>query len=116
MKKDNFISLLLFTSLIFLYGCKNENFKQKDFAISDRYNVSKIIMKDKSGNSILLKKNNNSWTINNKYKVWQRQIDYTLKVMEDIRIKSSVSEKKIDYVKNILQLVLKLRYFKITKE
>ena len=28
----------------------------------------------------------------------QRQIDYTLKVMEDIRIKSSVSEKKIDYV------------------
>ena len=59
-------------------------------------------MSDKSGNSILLQKNNNIWTINNKYEVWQRQIDYTLKVMEDIRIKSSVSEKKIDYViKNI---------------
>ncbi|MAO71326.1 MAG: hypothetical protein CMD02_02310 [Flavobacteriales bacterium] len=112
MKKDNFISLLLFTSLIFLYGCKNENFKQKDFAISDRNNVSKIIMKDKSGNSILLKKNNNSWTINNKYKVWQRQIDYTLKVMEDIRIKSSVSEKKIDYViKNIATTGVKIEIF-----
>ena len=64
-------------------------------------------MSDKSGNSILLKKNKNNWTVNNKYEAWQRQIDYTLKVMEDIRIKSSVSEKKIDYViKNmLLQLV-----------
>ena len=34
------------------------------------------------------------WKINNKYEVWERQIEYTLKVMEDIRIKSSVSEKK----------------------
>ena len=80
MKKDNFISLALLITLIFIYSCKNEKIDQKDFAINDSSNISKIIMSDKSGNSILLKKNKNNWTVNNKYEVWQRQIDYTLKV------------------------------------
>ena len=116
MKKDNFISLVLFTTLIFINSCKNEKFNQKDFAIPNRNNISKIIMSDKSGNSILLKKNNNIWTINNKYEVWQRQIDYTLKVMEDIRIKSSVSEKKIEYViKNIASTGIKVELFQDNK-
>lgn len=116
MKKDNFISRVLFITLIFLNSCKNENLNQKDFAIADSSNVSKIIMSDKSGNSILLQKNNNIWTINNKYEVWQRQIDYTLKVMEDIRIKSSVSEKKIDYViKNIATTGVKIELFQDNK-
>ena len=116
MKKDNFISRVLFITLIFLISCKNENLNPKGFAIDDSSNVSKIIMSDKSGNSILLEKNNNIWTINNKYEVWQRQIDYTLKVMEDIRIKSSVSEKKIDYViKNIATTGVKIELFQENK-
>ena len=69
MKKDNFISRVLFITLIFLISCKNENLNPKGFAIDDSSNVSKIIMSDKSGNSILLEKNNNIWTINNKYEV-----------------------------------------------
>ena len=56
MKKNNFISLILFSTLIFLYSCKNEKFDQKDFAITDSSHISKIIMSDKSGNSIILKK------------------------------------------------------------
>ena len=116
MKKDNFISIVLLTTLIFLYSCKNEKIDQKNFAINDSINISKIIMSDKSGNSILLKKNKNNWTVNNKYEVWQRQIDYTLKVMEDIRIKSSVSEKKIDYViKNIATTGVKIELFQDDK-
>lgn len=101
---------------MFLYSCNNEKLEQKDFAITDSSRISKIIMSDKSGNSILLEKNNNVWTINNKYDVWQRQIDYTLKVMEDIRIKSSVSEKKIDYViKNIATTGVKIELFQDNK-
>ena len=116
MKKNNFISLILFSTLMLLYSCKNENFDQKDFAITDSSHISKIIMSDKSGNSIILKKNNNIWTINNKYEVWQRQINYTLKVLEDIRIKSSVSEKKIDYViKNIATTGIKIELFQENK-
>ena len=116
MKKNNFISLILFSTLILLFSCKNEKFDKKDFAITDSSHISKIIMSDKSGNSILLKKNNNIWTINNKYEVWQRQIDYTLKVLEDIRIKSSVSEKKIDYViKNIATTGVKIELFQDNK-
>ena len=116
MKKNNFISVILFSTLILLQSCKNEKFDQKDFAITDSSNISKIIMSDKSGNNILLKKNNNIWTINNKYEVWQRQIDYTLKVLEDIRIKSSISEKKIDYViKNIATSGVKIELFQENK-
>ena len=44
MKKDNFISLVLFLTLIFLIHDKNENFNQKDLTITDSKIVSKIIM------------------------------------------------------------------------
>ena len=30
MKKDNFILLILFTTFIFIFSCKNENLDQKD--------------------------------------------------------------------------------------
>lgn len=73
-------------------------------------------MSDKSGNSILLKKNNENWTVNNKFDAWNNQVDYTLKVMEDIRIKSSVSEEKTDYViKNIATSGVKVELFQENK-
>ena len=100
-----------------MLSCQNNKTNEKNFAISDSSIVSKIKMTDKSGNSVVLKNDNKNWKVNNKFDAWNNQVDYTLKVMEDIRIKSSVSEEKTDYViKNITTSGVKLNYFKEIKE
>lgn len=86
-------SLSIFLLMIFSDACTNEeNTNNKNFAIKNSNDITKIKMFDKTGDSIILEKTDQYWIINKKYKVWQKQIDYTLKVMEDIKIKSSVSE------------------------
>ena len=99
MTINKILILIFFGFLISLSACfKHNKLNEKEFAISDTESITKIIMSDKNANVITLKKEKENWIINNKYKVWQRQIDYTLGVMKDIRIKSSVSEQKMDFV------------------
>jgi hypothetical protein len=75
-------------------------------------NIDKIIMSDKGGNIITLEKEEDKWIVNNKYTVWERQIEYTLSVMKDIRIRSSVSEKKTKFVlQNIATKGVKVEIF-----
>ena len=107
MKINNYKFLVIIFNFFCIISCKNNQTDEKNFAISDSSIVSKIIMTDKSGNSVVLKNDNNNWKVNNKFDAWNDQVDYTLKVMEDIRIKSSVAEEKIDYViKNIAKITL----------
>ena len=102
MKINNYKFLVVILNFFCIISCENDQTNEKNFAISDSTIISKIIMTDKSGNSVFLKKENNNWSVNNKFDAWNNQVDYTLKVMEDIRIKSSVAEEKLDYViKNI---------------
>jgi hypothetical protein len=69
-------------------------------------------MSDKGGNIITLEKEEDKWIINNKYPVSDRQIEYTLNVMKDIRIKSSVSEQKTKFVlQNIATKGVKVEIF-----
>ena len=114
MKIKPFIFLSLILSIT---SCVNEErFDEKDFSISNSEIINKIIMSDKSGTKIILLKNENGWKINNHYKVWERKIDYTLGVMEDIRIKSPVSEKKMMYViENISTTGVKVEIFEQNK-
>lgn len=112
MKNKNIY--LFYFMLIFLCfnSCKNKNLDQKDFAISQTEELTKIIMSDKLGNKIEMERDVDQWTINRKYKVWDLQIKYTLKVMKDIRVKSSVSEEKMNYViKNIATSGVKVELF-----
>ena len=70
-------------------------------------------MSDKAGNKIELEREGKDWIINNKYKVFDQQIDYTLQVMKDIRVDKSVSEKKMDFViKNIATTGVKVEIYK----
>ena len=51
-----------------------------------------------SQGKLLLEKNDEKWMINKKYRAWQYRVEYTLKVMKDIRIKSSVPESSEEMV------------------
>ena len=116
MKNNNFKFLIIIFNFLCILSCQNNKTNEKNFAIPESNVISKIKMSDKSGNSILLKKNNENWTVNNKFDAWNHQVDYTLKVMEDIRIKSSVSEEKTDYViKNIATSGVKVELFQENK-
>tara|TARA_B100001094_G_scaffold222983_1_gene217085 strand:- start:515 stop:1444 length:930 start_codon:yes stop_codon:yes gene_type:complete len=95
----------MFISIIYLSSCQidvKEKINKKDFNLSETENIDKIIMSDKAGNIITLEKEKEEWIINSKYPVWKRQIEYTLNVMKDIRIKSSVSEQKTNLVEEII--------------
>ena len=112
MKNNNiFLFYFMVISLCF-YSCSNEKVDHKDFAISNTEEVTKIIMSDKSGKKIEIERGTDQWTINKQYKVWEQQINYTLGVMKDIRVKSSVSEQKMDFViKNIATSGVKVELF-----
>ncbi|MDG1718261.1 MAG: hypothetical protein P8H17_00280, partial [Flavobacteriales bacterium] len=104
MKNIFLIYILIFISIIYLSSCQidvKEKINKKDFNLSETENIDKIIMSDKAGNIITLEKEKEEWIINSKYPVWKRQIEYTLNVMKDIRIKSSVSEQKTNLVEEI---------------
>jgi len=117
MKINNYKYLVIIFYFFCIISCGNNKTNEKNFAISDSSVISKIIMTDKSGNSVLLKNDNNNWSVNNKFDAWNNQVDYTLKVMEDIRIKSSVAEDKIDYViKNIATSGVKIELFQKNKK
>jgi len=115
MKNKFLIYILIFISIIYFSSCKTdvkEKVNEKDFNLSETENIDKIIMSDKAGNIIKLEKIKEKWTINSKYPVWERQIKYTLGVMKDIRIKSSVSEQKIKFVlQNIATKGVKVEIF-----
>ncbi len=105
MKNIFLIYILMFISIIYLSSCQidvKEKINKKDFNLSETENIDKIIMSDKAGNIITLEKEKEEWIINSKYPVWKRQIEYTLNVMKDIRIKSSVSEQKTNLVEEII--------------
>ena len=117
MKNKFLIYILIFISIIYFSSCKTdvkEKINEKDFNLtqSETENIDKIIMSDKAGNIITLEKENEKWIINSKYPVWERQIKYTLGVMKDIRIKSSVSEQKTKFVlQNIATKGVKVEIF-----
>jgi len=111
MKNRFYISLSMLILCIYFLSCKTD-VNEKYFNLSKTEKIDKIIMSDKSGNIIELEKDEEKWTINSKYPVWQRQIEYTLGVMKDIRVKSSVSEQKINFVlQNIAAKGVKVEIF-----
>ena len=101
--------------IITISACvKNTEIDNKNFAEESTQDINKIIMEDKSGQSITLEKiDGNRWIVNQKYPAWKDQIEYTLKVMEDIRVKSSVSESAYNTVmKNLATTAVKIEIYK----
>ena len=115
MNKKTYIYISIILSIYF-YSCNTE-VNEKNFNLNKTENIDKIIMSDKAGNILKIEKETSQWVINNKYPVWKRQIEYTLSVMQDIRIKSSVSEEKTEFVlQNIATQGVKIEIFEGEKK
>ena len=83
------IIIIIFT--ISFFSCDKE-INEKDFNIQEIESINEIIMTDKYGGKLVLTKLKDHWLINDTFIAWNEQIEYTLNVMKDIRIKSSVPE------------------------
>ncbi len=100
MLKKYFLSLFFILIISFLFSCKEKStITNSDvFAISDTSIVTKIFLADRQGNTISLDKNNNEWTINNKYKVRKESISILLETLNKIRIKRPVSLSSFNHI------------------
>jgi len=112
MQNNNFFFYLLILITFSFSSCIEQEIEDTNFAIENTDEISKIIMRDKAENKIELRLEGKDWIINNKYKVFDQQIDYTLQVMKDIRVDKSVSETKMDFViKNIATTGVKVEIY-----
>jgi hypothetical protein len=63
----------------------------KDFAVEDTASIYKIKLSDKLGNSTVLeRKGDGYWMVNNKWKADRRQVDLLLKTMRLVEVKNPV--------------------------
>jgi hypothetical protein len=72
------------------------------FEINDTSLITKVFLADRNGNTITLKKHNNSWLVNNKFTVREDAINTLLSTANRIRIKKPVSKAAF---KNVIEYI-----------
>ena len=94
MIKKIIISILsiLFIYILFNYNKKIKLDNEKKFSISEIEKIDKIFLSDRKGNNITLKKDNNIWTVNNKYIVRDDAISTLLSTIQKISIQRPIPE------------------------
>ena len=86
----------------------NSTIANKNFHIDDISSIEKIILEDRFGSKIVLKKTNKKWIVNDKYKVRSDAMTTLLSSAKEIRIKSPVAKKS----KKMLLILLKHQVLK----
>ena len=81
----------------------NSTIANKNFHIDDISSIEKIILEDRFGNKIVLKKTNKKWIVNDKYNVRSDAMTTLLSSAKEIRIKSPVAKKSIKNVINFIK-------------
>lgn len=75
------------------------NKAESDFAVADTALIDKIYIADKGDSEILLqRKENNSWVVNNKYKVRKGAIDLLLETIKRIKAKHPAADAAYDNI------------------
>lgn len=97
------LALLLVGGITFwLYqekGAKSTIKKEiTDFAVSDTAAIDKIFMADEQGNTILLKRQEDHWTVNDKYRARRDGIRILLETIKLVRVKAPVSQPALENV------------------
>lgn len=72
--------------------------EENDFAIADTATISKIFLADRQGNQIELDRKENTWMVNNQYKVRPSAMKILLKTIKNIRVQRPVSESSFNHV------------------
>jgi hypothetical protein len=89
--------IILIFSIVFIYILIDYNQKikldnEKKFSVSEIEKIDKIFLSDRKGNNITLLKDNNIWTVNNKYNVRDDAISTLLSTIKKISIQRPVPE------------------------
>ncbi len=89
--------IIFILTIVFIYCSIDYNQKikldnEKKFSISEIEKIDKIFLSDRKGNNITLQKDNNIWTVNNKYNVRNDAISTLLSTIQKISIQRPVPE------------------------
>ena len=87
-----FILTIVFIYCLIDYNQKIKLDNEKKFSISEIKKIDKIFLSDRKGNNITLQKDNNIWTVNNKYNVRNDAISTLLSTIQKISIQRPVPE------------------------
>ena len=87
-----FILTIVFIYCLIDYNQKIKLDNEKKFSISEIEKIDKIFLSDRKGNNITLQKDNNIWTVNNKYNVRNDAISTLLSTIQKISIQRPVPE------------------------
>jgi hypothetical protein len=96
MKKNRivilFISLIVAIIVISLVSNRYSTLKEKetDFAVQDTANVTQIFIADKRDNSVLLKREETEWIINDHFVANTKVVDFLLSTIKRLKVKSPV--------------------------
>ncbi|MEI6576880.1 MAG: DUF4340 domain-containing protein [Bacteroidota bacterium] len=89
------VAVLALAAVLLLISRTNSTFSKKDrnFAISDTANVTRVFMADMSKHSVLLEKvGPTQWTVNKNYKVRQDAINILLKTLLNVEVLEPVAK------------------------
>ena len=106
MKKKNYILIVIVAILLVIAGILIGNNRYLsslrgeayDFTVYDTASITKLFFADKSGHSVLLQRDGNSWLINNEYKANMNMVNEMLYTLNRMRIKMPVSIKQSDNI------------------
>ncbi len=106
--------LLLPVAIYFFYKGNKSTLgsKEKNFSISDTASISKITFTSKQ-DTVILKKINNTWTLNGLYKVSQRSLHYFLSTQKRIMVQSPVSKEFKNQISSAMDTAAVVAYFEI---
>ena len=86
--------LLIVISSIYLINNENRKIKkevEKKFSIENINEIDKVFLSDRKGNNIVLKKDEDSWFINERFKVRQDAINTLLTTINEVEVQRPVS-------------------------
>ena len=106
MKKKNTIAIIIIVILITITGILIGNNRYLsslrseayDFTVYDTASITKLFFADKSGHQVLLQREANGWSVDNKYEATQILVNEMLYTLNRMRIKMPVSVKKSENI------------------
>ena len=93
--------LLLSVTGYYYFNSSNSTIKKelRDFAVADTASIDKMFLADKKGNKALLERKSPAlWTINGKYPARQDAINFLLKTIKQIEVRSPVGKAALQNV------------------
>ena len=121
MKRKNLISIVIIAILVIIAGILIGNNRYlsslrseaSDFSVYDTASITKLFFADKSGNTVVLSRNDNGWMVNNEYPANQNPVNEMLYTLNRIRIKPVSVKKTENIVKHMATTNTKVEVYQM---